>query len=58
MFVCFILQIIFRYVLNDPLGWTEEVIMVTWLWRVLWGAAFVLGEVEEIRFDIIYTHYA
>ena len=27
MFVCFILQIFFRYVLNNPLGWTEEVIV-------------------------------
>ena len=55
MFICFILQIVYRYVLDDPLGWTEEVIIVTWLWSVLWGAAFVVGEAEEIRFDIIYT---
>ena len=52
----FILQIVYRYVLNDPLGWTEEVIIVTWLWTVLWGAAFVVDEVEEIRFDIIYSN--
>jgi TRAP-type C4-dicarboxylate transport system permease small subunit len=55
MFACFILQIVYRYVLDDPLGWTEEVIIVTWLWTVLWGAAFVVGEAEEIRFDVIYT---
>jgi len=56
MFGCFIIQIFFRYVLNDPLGWTEEVIVTTWLWTVLWGAAFVLSEAEEIRFDIIYSN--
>ena len=56
MFVCFILQIFFRYVLNNPVGWTEEVIVTTWLWTVLWGAAFILVEAEEIRFDIIYSH--
>lgn len=55
MFVCFILQIFYRYVLNDPLGWTEEVIVVSWLWTVLWGAAFIVGEAEEIRFDVIYS---
>jgi C4-dicarboxylate transporter DctQ subunit len=55
MFATFILQIFFRYVLNDPLGWTEEVIITTWLWTVLWGAAFILDESEEIRFDIIYS---
>lgn len=55
MFVTFILQIVFRYVLNDPLGWSEELIIATWLWTVLWGAAFTLDESEEIRFDIIYS---
>jgi TRAP-type C4-dicarboxylate transport system permease small subunit len=56
MFVCFIIQIFFRYVLSDPVGWTEEVIVTTWLWTVLWGASFIVGEAEEIRFDIIYSN--
>ena len=56
MFVTFIIQIFFRYVLNNPVGWTEEVIVTTWLWTVLWGAAFILSEAEEIRFDIIYSN--
>lgn len=56
MFVTFILQIVFRYVIDRPLGWSEEVIVGAWLWTVLWGAAFVLRESEEIRFDIIYSN--
>src|SRR3954462_8583119 len=56
MFACFIVQIFFRYVLNNPVGWTEEVIVTTWLWTVLWGAAFILGEAEEVRFDILYSN--
>src|SRR4051794_39193084 len=58
MFACFIIQIFFRYVLNNPIGWTEEVIVTTWLWTVLWGAAFILSEAEEIRFDIIYSNFS
>ncbi|MEO7157900.1 MAG: TRAP transporter small permease subunit, partial [Vicinamibacterales bacterium] len=54
MFVCFLLQIFFRYVLNRPLGWTEEVTVLCWVWVVLWGAAFVLSDQDEIRFDIVY----
>ena len=54
MFVSFLLQIFFRYVLNRPLGWTEEVTVLCWLWVVLWGASFVLDDVEEVRFDIVY----
>jgi TRAP-type C4-dicarboxylate transport system permease small subunit len=55
MFAVFIVQIFSRYVLNNPIGWSEEVIITAWLWTVLWGASFVLGEAEEIRFDIIYS---
>src|SRR6516225_981028 len=54
MFVSFLLQIFFRYILNQPLGWTEEVTVLCWLWVVLWGASFVLDDVEEVRFDIVY----
>jgi TRAP-type C4-dicarboxylate transport system permease small subunit len=54
MFVCFIIQIVFRYLFNYPVGWTEEVSILTWLWTVLWGAAFVITEREEVRFDILY----
>ena len=54
MFATFIVQIIFRYLLNLPLGWTNELSVVLWLWLVLWGAAFVLREEEEIRFDLLY----
>jgi TRAP-type C4-dicarboxylate transport system permease small subunit len=56
MFASFIIQIFYRYVLNNPIGWSEEVIVTTWMWTVLWGAAFVLSEAEEIRFDIIYSN--
>jgi C4-dicarboxylate transporter, DctQ subunit len=56
MFGCFIIQTFFRYVLNNPVGWTEEVIVTTWLWTVLWGAAFIISEAEEVRFDILYTN--
>ena len=54
MFVCFLLQIIFRYFFNQPLGWTEEVTVLCWLWVVLWCAAFVMRDEDEIRFDIVY----
>jgi TRAP-type C4-dicarboxylate transport system permease small subunit len=55
MFVAFIIQIVMRYVVNAPVGWTTEVSTRCWLWGILWGAALVLTEEEEIRFDIIYS---
>jgi C4-dicarboxylate transporter DctQ subunit len=55
MFVAFMAQIAFRYLLNFPIGWSSELTVITWLWLVLWGAAFVVKESEEIRFDLIYA---
>jgi TRAP-type C4-dicarboxylate transport system permease small subunit len=53
MFLAFIIQIVFRYFFNFPVGWTAELTVVMWLWLVLWGAAFVVKENEEIRFDLL-----
>ena len=55
MFVAFLLQIVFRYFFNFPVGWTSELTVAAWLWLVLWGSAFVLNEDEEIRFDLLCT---
>ncbi len=55
MFVAFIAQVLFRYVLNLPLAWTDEVCTIVWLWGILWGAAFVLRDREDIRFDMLYN---
>ena len=55
MFAAFIVQIVFRYLFNFPIGWTSELTVAAWLWLVLWGSAFVLKEREEIRFDLIYS---
>ncbi|MGK6311365.1 TRAP transporter small permease [Neorhizobium sp. DT-125] len=55
MFVAFLLQIVFRYVLNLSIGWTNEISVVLWIWIVLFGAAFVVREVEEIRFDFFWA---
>jgi TRAP-type C4-dicarboxylate transport system permease small subunit len=53
MFAAFVVQVVFRYFFSFPVGWTSELAVVLWLWLVLWGAAFVLREDEEIRFDLL-----
>lgn len=55
IFIAFLVQIVFRYFFNLPVGWTAELSVAGWLWLVLWGSAFVLKESEEIRFDLIYS---
>jgi C4-dicarboxylate transporter, DctQ subunit len=53
MFAAFIIQIVFRYFFNFPVGWSSELSVITWLYMVLLGSAFWLKEGEEIRFDLV-----
>ena len=53
MFVCFLIQIAFRYFFNFPIGWTSELSVITWLYMTLLGSTFWLKESDEVRFDLI-----
>lgn len=55
MFAAFIAQVAFRYVINLPLAWTDEVCNLVWLWGIFWGASFVMRNSDDIRFDMVYT---
>jgi len=55
MFASFIVQIVSRYVLNQPMGWTLEMCLTTWLWTVFWASSFCLKHDDHIRFDMLYN---
>jgi TRAP-type C4-dicarboxylate transport system permease small subunit len=55
MFGAFLMTIVYRYVLNWPSGKAAELSSVMWVWLVLFGAAFVVRERDEIRFDLLYS---
>ena len=54
MFLTFLLQIISRYVLVTPFGWTLELCLTLWVWTVFFGSAFVVREKDHVTFDIVY----
>ena len=54
MFLLFLAGIFARYVLNHPLVWSDELIMVIFLWMVFLTEAFVITEREQVTFDGIY----
>lgn len=54
VFIVFLLQIFFRYVLRDPLGWTLELCLILWLWIVFFGCAFIVRNRDHVTFDILY----
>lgn len=53
-FLAFVVQVVFRYVLNAPLSWTLEACLTLWLWLVFWGCAFLLGPHDHVSFDVLY----
>ncbi len=53
MFLSFILQIVSRYVIRQPLGWTLEACLLSWLWLVFWSGAFTLKEEDHVRFTVL-----
>ncbi len=53
MIVSSILQVFFRYVLNEPLQWTEELARLMCVLTTYFGGVVVLLAREHIRVDII-----
>lgn len=54
MFIVFIMQIVFRYLLGWPVLWTVEWVTIAWLWGILFSFAFVIKTSDMIRLDIVY----
>lgn len=52
MFGAFLLQIFMRYVVNQPLSWTIEACVITYIWVVFWSAAFLVRKREHVTFTI------
>jgi TRAP-type C4-dicarboxylate transport system permease small subunit len=58
MFAAFLLQVFTRYILNDPVTWTQEFVLIAYIWVVFWCAAFLLQEQDHITFDMLFVSLA
>lgn len=47
--------VVYRYALNSPLGWTEEVGKYCLIWASLLGTYIAVRRMENIRVDAIYN---
>ena len=54
MFGAFVIQVVTRYVLRSPAGWTLEFATLAYVWVVFFAAAFLLRDREHIAFDMLY----
>lgn len=50
------LQVFTRYVLDDPLRWTQEVSRLLLVWSVFLGAAAATGRNAHIKVDLVAHH--
>ena len=54
MFAAFLIQVFARYVLNNPIGWTQEFVLIAYIWIVFWCSAFLVRERDHITFDMAF----
>lgn len=53
-FVGFMVQVFWRYVLNAPLPWTGEAVLIAFVWSVFWATAFMVPLRGHVTFDVVY----
>ena len=54
LFLVFVVQVAARFLFNQPLAWTDEAAVILYLWAILWGAALVCKDTENVAFDLLY----
>lgn len=50
--VSMVLQIFFRYVLNDSLSWTEELCRYCYIWLMFLAFSFSISQNSDLRVDV------
>jgi C4-dicarboxylate transporter, DctQ subunit len=54
MFCSFVIQVFSRYILNIPLTWTQDVIVIGFVWTVLFGACYTMRAGRHVKFTMVY----
>ena len=56
VFLAFI-AVIFRFIINDPITWAEEVEMILIVWSVFFGASAAFREKGHLVVDLLYDRF-
>lgn len=54
LFVVFILQVFYRYFLNNPLTWPPEIISIAFIWTTVLGACYAHRKADHVNFSLLY----
>ena len=55
LFGAFVIQVVSRYVFNDPISWTLEVCSISYVWIVFFAAGTIVTARQHITFDMLYA---
>ncbi len=55
LFLTFVFQVVMRFVFNKPLAWSDELIVVLYIFIVFWSAATLIKEREHVMLDLVYA---
>ncbi|MBP8297909.1 MAG: TRAP transporter small permease subunit, partial [Burkholderiales bacterium] len=55
MFLCFVLQVSFRYFLKSPQAWTDEASVVLFVILACWASALMTPWREHVTLDVLVT---
>lgn len=58
LYVLLITQVFFRYVLNSPLGWSEELARFAFIWMIFIGSAYLAGRNAHIAVTFLADSFA
>ena len=56
LFLTFIVQVGMRFILNQPLAWSDELIVILYVFSMFWAGAFLLKEKDHVMLDLLYEH--
>lgn len=54
LFGVFIIQIVARFVFDQPLPWSDEAAVILYVWIILWACAWMVPTREHVAFDLIW----
>ena len=53
MFAAFVVQVVSRYVFDDPVTWSLEICSIAYVWIVFFTSATILTPRQHITFDML-----
>ena len=51
-------QVVFRYVLGNPLGWSEQICRMLFMWGIMLGIPVVFYEKSDLVFDVLFQSFS